>query len=147
MKKNLKEEVRAVQNYFPLIYLTCHIDHVRARSSEKHISSHDASVLAHLNASKFCQPSVLAKHLRISPSTLSEWTVRMEELGYLRSRADQDDGRKVILELTDNGKKTIQHFSVLDSKRVTKILEKMSEDERQRVLDGLRLFADFAIES
>ncbi len=71
----------------------------------------------------------------------------MEELGYILSKSDPNDGRKVILELTDDGKKATQHFSVLDYERIVQIFEKMTSNEIQCVLDGLRLFAEYAIKS
>ncbi len=144
MEKQLEKDALAVQVFFSQIYLACHSDHIRARSSKNQISSHDATILAHLQAPIFRQPKVLAKHLRISPSTLSEWTVRMESLGYLQSKTDEDDGRKVVLELTDEGRKAVQESSVLDTDRVIQIFEKMTEKEAKRVMDGLRLLAEHA---
>ncbi len=144
MEKQIEKDVMAVQVFFSQIYLACHSDHIRARSSKNQISSHDSTILAHLYAPIFRQPKSLAKHLRISPSTLSEWTVRMDELGYLRSKADDEDGRKVVLELTDDGKKVVQDSSVLDTERVAKIFEKMTEEDGKRVMEGLRLLAQYA---
>ncbi len=144
MKKDLKKEALAIQIFFPQIYLACHRDHIRSRSTEKQISSHDASILVHLNAPVFRRPSTLAKHLRVSPSTFSEWTVRMESLGYLRTETDRNDGRKVIMKLTEEGQSAIQDFSVLDTGKIVQLLEKMTVQERELVLDGLNLLADFA---
>lgn len=42
---------RDVQRFYPWIYLACHVDHIRARSTDHRLSTRDASLLAHLDPS------------------------------------------------------------------------------------------------
>ena len=41
--------VLEIQRLYPQIYLACHVDHVRASSTEWRLSSRDSSILAHLD--------------------------------------------------------------------------------------------------
>jgi hypothetical protein len=43
------DAILEIQRLFPQIYLACHVDHVRAASTPWDLSSHDASILAHLD--------------------------------------------------------------------------------------------------
>jgi DNA-binding MarR family transcriptional regulator len=72
-----KEIVFEMQRLFPQIYLACHVDHVRAASTSWDLSSHDASILAHLDREKAIRPRALASHLSVAASTLSAAIARL----------------------------------------------------------------------
>src|SRR5687767_6773660 len=95
--------VRDLQRYYPQIYLACHVDHVRSRSTPYRVSSRDAALLSHLDTREPVTAGQLAAHLGVVPSTLSEALRRLEGLGYLRRDRRTGDRRRVELRLTEAG--------------------------------------------
>lgn len=138
MKSDL---VFQIQRDYPRIYLACHVDHVRARTSSHGISSRDASLLAHLDASDAQTAGGLAGHLGIAASTLSATLMRLEALGYLTRVRGAKDRRFVAPKLTAKGRDAVAATSVLDAKRVGAVLARLSTVERKRAADGLALLA------
>jgi DNA-binding MarR family transcriptional regulator len=133
------QDVYRVQQLYPQIYLACHVDHVRAVSTEFRISSQDGSILVHLDQEVGLSPRTLAKHLGVVPSTLSAAIARLEKLGYLTSTAAADDKRKRELRLTLKGATAVSAASVLDASRVRALLQHLSASERKTALEGLSL--------
>ncbi len=138
--------VTQIQMLYPRIYMACHVDHVKARSSESQISARDSSILAHLNSEHFQRPSVLAKHLEVTPSTLSEALHNLVSLGYVSFKTNPDDERRTEFKLTAKGITAMKNSSVLDSNKVADLLGRLSPEEREKAVEGLRLLADAAIE-
>jgi DNA-binding MarR family transcriptional regulator len=135
------ETVFEVQRLFPQVYLACHIDHVRAVSTSWNLSSHDASILAHLDRENALSPRVLAAHLSVAASTLSAAVARLSRLGYLTSKPSPSDKRQRELRLTARGAKAIASTSVLDENRVRKLLSRLNAQECVAALRGLQLLA------
>lgn len=138
------DDVYRVQRLYPQIYLACHIDHVRATSTEWRISSHDSSILVHLDREAGMSPRALAKHLGVAPSTLSASLARLCEMGYLTMTPNEGDRRKREIRLTAKGAEAISSTSVLDAERVRALLNKLKPQERQQALHGLTLLAQAA---
>ena len=138
MKNDL---VYRVQRDYPRIYLACHVDHVRARTSEHGVSSRDASLLAHLDASDAHTAGALAEHLGLAASTLSATLMRLEALGLVERRREARDRRFVAPRLTAKGRGAIAATSVLDAGRVGEMLANLTPAERKRAADGLALLA------
>lgn len=141
MKNDL---VYSVQRDYPQIYLACHVDHVRARSSEHGISARDASLLAHLDSAEAQTAGALAAHLGVAASTLSATLMRLESLGLVARTRGGADRRFVAPKLTAKGRAAIASTSVLDAKRVASLLDGLSAPDRRRAAEGLRLLASAA---
>lgn len=133
-----------IQRDYPRIYLACHVDHVRARTSSHGISSRDASLLAHLDASDAQTAGELAAHLGIAASTLSATLTRLESLGYLDRVRGTTDRRFVAPKLTAKGRDAVAGTSVLNAERVAAALSQLTPAERKRAADGLALLAKAA---
>lgn len=138
--------VLEVQRLYPQIYLACHVDHVRASSTEWRLSSRDSSILAHLDSETGMSPKALAAHLNVAPSTLSAAIAKLVELGYISSDPPQSDKRQRELRLTQKGEEAMAGTSVLDGERVSELLARLSESEGEEALHGLRLLARAARE-
>lgn len=130
-----------VQRLYPQIYISCHVDHVRARSSQFNLSSQDASILAHLDIENASSPGSLAAHLGVVPSTLSAVLKRLKRLGYIRSIPVKEDKRKREIFLTAQGAEAMASSSVLDEEKVAQMLERLSKAELEIALNGLGLLA------
>jgi DNA-binding MarR family transcriptional regulator len=138
------DDVYELQRLYPQIYLACHIDHVRAVSTKWRISSHDSSILVHLDREAGMSPRALARHLGVAASTLSASLARLSEMGYLSVTPNEGDRRKREIRLTAKGAEAISSTSVLDAERVRALLNKLKPQERLSALHGLRLLAQAA---
>ncbi len=135
-------EVEVIQRCYPQIYLACHVDHVRARSTQFRLSARDSSILSHLSPDNPLTPTDLAVHLGVNGSTLSAAVSKMEKLGYIKRSAIPEDRRSFALTLTRQGAKAMAATSVLDHRRVAEVLGKLPARKRQQALEGLKLLAD-----
>lgn len=133
--------VHEVQRLYPQIYLACHVDHVRASSTEWQLSARDSSMLAHLDRTRGTSTRELAAHLGVAASTLSAAISRLERLGYLTSTAPASDKRRRDLRLTAKGAQAMASTSVLDVERVRHLLEQLQPRERTAAVRGLALLA------
>jgi len=140
----LDPDLYEVQRLYPMIYIACHIDHVRSSSTKWNLSSHDSSILAHLDLTEGMSPRSLAKHLGVVPSTLSAALSRLTKLGYIESKAVEGDRRRKELRLTKLGAEAMASTSVLDHERVRKLLSLLRPNERKAALKGLTLLASAA---
>src|SRR5450432_3642967 len=111
-----------IQRLYPQIYLACHVDHVRARSTEWRLSARDSSILAHLDPKAGMSPKVLAAHLNVAASTLLATITRLADLGYICSEATKSDKRQRLLRLTSLGIEAMASTSVLDAERVAALV-------------------------
>ena len=135
-----------VQRLYPQLYLACHVDHVRASSTEFRLSSHDSSILAHLDVDESTTPRALAAHLGVAASTLSAALTRLATLGYLTNSAAPHDKRRRELRLTRRGAEAMASTSVLDAARVRRMLASLGDGEREEAVRGLTLLARAARE-
>jgi DNA-binding MarR family transcriptional regulator len=134
----------AIQIFYPMIYMACHTEHVRARSSTVHLSARDSSILAHLAHGKFASATKLARHLNVAPSTVSEAVHGLVDLGYVRVRGDENDERRNELVLTERGLQAMKGSSVLDAEKLAAVLERMRPEDRAKAVEGFRLLAEAA---
>jgi DNA-binding MarR family transcriptional regulator len=142
----LDELVFEVQRLYPQIYLACHVDHVRAKSTQWRLSSRDSSILSHLDRDRGMSPRDLAQHLDVVPSTLSATIARLVRLGYMTSNATTSDKRERELRLTVKGAQAMASTSVLDAEKVRAVLKKLNQQDRADAIRGLQLFARAARE-
>ena len=138
------DDIYEVQRLYPQVYLACHTNHVRAASTRWKLSAHDSAILSHLDRSIGLSPRSLAKHLSVTPSTLSASIKRLTNLGYLTCDAPADDKRRREIRLTDRGAEAMAATSVLDGDRVRELLEKLKPADRRTALAGLALLAQAA---
>src|SRR5262245_48418196 len=99
------DAVQQVMGNYPRIFFACHTRHVRDESAGRTISAHQASVLDHLDEIEATGLNGLAKHMGVTPSTMSLTVDRLERDGYVSRGADPEDGRRVALRLTPAGAK------------------------------------------
>jgi DNA-binding MarR family transcriptional regulator len=139
-------EILEILRAYPQIYHACHLEHPRARSSAARISARDAWILGHLDAVRPLGPGALARHMGLGAPTVSEALRRLERLGYVERRAAPADRRRIELRLTRAGVQALKTTSVLDARRVARLLHLLTPLERQAALAGLALLARAARE-
>ena|SRR5689334_21929999 len=132
---------------YPRIYFACHTRHVRDTGNNRTLSSHQASVLDHLDEIEPTSLLLLASHMGVTPSTMSINVDRLVRGGYVTRARDQSDGRRVHLRLTKAGVRIKSEKSVLDPERVRNVLAQLSPADREEALAGLALLAKASMEA
>ena len=138
------DPVLSVLRAYPQIYHACHTQHPRARTNPGRISARDTWILGHLDQTRPLSPAVLARHMSLRASTVSEAVKRLTRLGYVSSRKVENDGRRVELFLTQKGADAMKGASVLDPSRVERLLSELPAAKRRAALRGLSLLAEAA---
>jgi len=95
-------------------------------------------LLAHLDEHQRLSQGMLARHLGLSKSTLSEALSWLDEMGYVTRSAK---GRAVLLARTAAGTRAMSQSSVLESTRLRQLLTALSDPEREVAIEGIELLA------
>jgi DNA-binding MarR family transcriptional regulator len=142
--RDIPSQAREVLALYPRIYFACHTRHVRDPETQWLLSRHQASILDHLDEIDPITLNDLARHMGVTPATMSLAIDRLEKKGYVIRLRDTVDRRRVQLRLTGAGVRVRQATSVLDPPRVEALLARLTPDEREMAIRGLRLLADAA---
>jgi DNA-binding MarR family transcriptional regulator len=142
--KSTREAARHLMALYPRIYFACHTRHVRDAESHRLLSRHQASILDHLDEIDPTTVNDLARHMGVTPATISLAIDRLERQGYVARARDAADRRRVHVRLTSAGVRVRDSASVLDAPRVEALIAKLTEDEREIALRGLTLLAEAA---
>ena len=129
---------------YPRIYFACHTRHVRDPETRWLLSRHQASILDHLDELDAITLNDLARHMGVTAATMSLAIDRLEKKGYVVRLRDTTDRRRVQLRLTPAGVRVRQAATVLDPPRVEALLARLTEEEREAAVHGLRLLANAA---
>jgi MarR family transcriptional regulator, organic hydroperoxide resistance regulator len=135
------EAAAAVMSAYPRIWFACHRRHVRDPDSGTLLSSHQASILDHLDTVEATSLTALAHHLGVTPGTMSVAVDRLQKHGYVTRAWDEHDRRRVQLRLTDAGARVRSANSALDPSRVEALLGCLTPEEQRTAVSGLRLLA------
>ena len=139
-------EVQTVLRCYPQIYFACHCRHVRDRKTQTQLSSHQASVLDHLDDVEGTSLLALAQHMGVTASTMSLMIDRLERAGYVRRERSPQDGRRVDLRLTEGGVGIKKQQKVLEPELIAAMLRRLDPASRREALHGLELLAEAARE-
>src|SRR5215471_14626891 len=135
------EAVRRVMNLYPKIFFACHSRHVRDSKTRKLLSAHQASILDHLDEREPLTLLDLARHMGVTPSTMSLHIERLVRRGYVSRLRASEDGRRLRLLLTPAGVRVREAKSVLDPDRVRALLRRLTPEEQEAGIRGLALLA------
>lgn len=132
--------IAAIQFAYPQIYYACHTRHVSGRSNDGHLSPRDSQLLVHLDPVRPLSVSLLARHLGLSVSTVSEALTTLERYGYVVKRPGADR-RRVGVVVSPKGVRAVQASSVLEAARLRTVLRRLSVPGLQQVTRGLARLA------
>jgi DNA-binding MarR family transcriptional regulator len=110
------------------------------------LSAHQGSILDHLDAREPVMLLELARHMGVTPSTMSLQVEQLVRKGYVTRERDTKDGRRLMLRLSSGGVRVREANSVLDTERVRKMLARLSPEECAAGIAGLALLAKAAAE-
>jgi DNA-binding MarR family transcriptional regulator len=136
-----KDAVQQVMELYPRIYFACHTRHVRDPETRRLLSAHQASILDHLDEREPLALLDLAKHMGVTPSTMSLNIERLVRRGYVSRQRAAEDGRRLKLRITQAGVRLREAKSVLDPARVRALLARLTPDQREAGVHGLALLA------
>ena len=88
----------------------------------------------------------LARRLRLQKSTVSRLVANLAGRGWVRRSSAADDGRGVLLELTDAGADTAARIAEARRDRLTAVLDRIPDDQRAAVVSALHTLAEAADE-
>jgi DNA-binding MarR family transcriptional regulator len=142
----MQADVDTVLECYPRIYFACHRRHVRDEQTAAVLSAHQATVLDHLDDAEGTSLLDLAKHMGVTPSTMSLTVDRLERGGYVTRERSSQDKRRVDLLLTPSGMRIKQQQKVLEPELVAAMLARLGETKRKQALRGLELLAEAAVE-
>lgn len=83
--------------------------------------------------------STLADRMSISAASLSRTVTVLEERGWLTRTRSQEDRRVVMIELTQQGREQLVEIEERSEDFLTETLTQLSQDELDRLMDGLNI--------
>ena len=86
-------------------------------------------------------PSELATYLGLTRSTVTRLLVKLDERSWVRRRADANDGRAYILELTANGRRQAERVKEARRTRISELLSRIPNGERDTVIRSMVLLS------
>ena len=107
---------------------------MRQRAPEGELTLPESAAMTRLSRCGPTTSSALAKLEQISPQSIGATLQSLEAKGLITRAPDPDDGRRVILSLTDAGRGTVHSKRSARTEQLTRALAKMSADERSRLL-------------
>jgi MarR family transcriptional regulator, organic hydroperoxide resistance regulator len=129
---------------YPMVFFACHTRHLRDPKTKQSLTSNQVGILQHLDGHRALPVLALARHMGVTPATMSLSINRLERLGYLKREKSETDRRVVNLLLTEDGERIKRAEQVLDRDLVAHLLSRLSQQERDEALHGLRLLAGAA---
>lgn len=134
-------EVQQVLQHYPRIFFACHTRHRRDPQTRRLLSQHQGSILDHLDNVEPTNLMNLARHMGVTPSTMSLSIERLVRRGYVLRRRDPRDRRRVRLLLSPAGVRIKEAHQVLEPPRVRGMLSRLTAEKRREALRGLALLA------
>jgi MarR family transcriptional regulator, organic hydroperoxide resistance regulator len=131
-----------IQRLYPRIFHACHVRHVRRRSTPFALSEREASLLAHLDHEHGSTARDLAKHMGVGAPTMSAALKRLERLGYIERGPRDRDRRTSAVRSTETGRRALSAASVLDAEKLSRLVARLSPNERKAAVRGLALLAN-----
>lgn len=108
---------------------------LRQLPSEGELSLPHRSVLSRLNRGGPAAPSVLARRERVSPQGMGAMLATLEGRGLVTRSPDPEDGRRVVVALTDMGRLALQNRRNARSEMLAKALsDGFTRSELQQLL-------------
>ena len=93
-----------------------------------------ALIVLHQRGEKGMAPSELAEKVGVTRATISNMLQRMERDGLVDIRPAEQDGRGKIVNLTQTGCDFMEEILPPHYLRVSKLMEKLTEDEQKKLI-------------
>src|SRR6266545_4955278 len=132
-----REVAAEVGRLYPAVYRRFHVS--KQPVAGVGVTPRMLSVLQHLVASGPMTLGELAEHLGLSRATATELVTRVEQRGLVARIRDERDRRRVFVWVTDEGQlRARARPRVLEDEALVAAVRRMTPDERDRLVQGLR---------
>ncbi|MDP9487719.1 MAG: MarR family transcriptional regulator [Actinomycetota bacterium] len=111
------------------------------------VSVAEAHALIELSRAETLVQKELASRLRLEKSTVSRLVGMLEDRGWVERSRSPQDGRALELRLTEAGKRTAENIAEARRAKFAQILEAIPEEERESVLESMRILEEAMSES
>ena len=108
----------------------------------KPVSVAEAHALMELSRAQTLVQKELASRLRLEKSTVSRLVGMLEGRGWVKRSRSPADGRAVELRLTEAGRRTADNIAEARRAKFAQVLEAIPEDERESVLEAMRILEE-----
>ena len=118
---------------------------LRAEKADHELSDSQSAILAYIDNHGPSTPGTLASFERVTPPSMNRTINAVVEAGYAVRIPSADDGRKVVVSLTETGKALVTETRRQRNAWLYQRLSELSPDDRQtlnRAADILRTLAD-----
>ncbi len=107
----------------------------------------EAHALMELSRAETLVQKELTSRLRLQKSTVSRLVGMLEGRGWVERSRSPEDGRAVELRLTERGRRTADNIAEARRAKFAQVLEAIPEDERESVLESMRILEEAMRES
>ena len=83
--------------------------------------------------------SALASHVRVTKGAMTRLVDGLEKRGWVTREKAEDDGRRVLVSLTPDGKKEAKRLHRLTEQSIATILNRIPKSDRTQVIRSLNL--------
>lgn len=137
MTNDLDEHSDEVARLYPAVYRRFHVSKQRLPGTD--LTPRMLWILQHLASAGPSTLGELAEASGVKKSTTTELVDRLEARGYVGRMRDERDARRVFVGLTAAGERRATRApSVLAGEPLRAALARMSHDEREALVRGLR---------
>ena len=88
--------------------------------------------------------STLATNTRVTKGAMTRLVDGLEARGWVRRTKAEDDGRRVLVSLTDDGENEARRLSELTVRSIATVFEKIPANERDQVTRSIHLLREAA---
>ncbi|MDQ0272836.1 MarR family winged helix-turn-helix transcriptional regulator [Cytobacillus purgationiresistens] len=134
----MKESIALINQYWTDIYFHLHYAH------KDKITHQAIRILQLVEKQERIGVGEVASYLDVSHNTASEHIKRLIEKDCLSKERDKKDERKVILRLTDEGKRIVHRNTSLDVNKLEKVLSDLNEDEKKNIQQAMQILSEHA---
>ncbi|WP_426503716.1 MarR family winged helix-turn-helix transcriptional regulator [Dactylosporangium sp. McL0621] len=106
----------------------------------------EASVLSRLDRGGPATPGELAGDERVKPQAMGTTLQAMEQRGLVRRSPDPGDGRRVLITVTDDGRRLLTDRRTLKTQALAEAIAHLSAGERRSLAEAARLLDKLAEE-
>ncbi|TDB82035.1 MarR family transcriptional regulator [Actinomadura sp. KC216] len=85
---------------------------------------------------------VLARHMALSPATVSQLVGELQRGGFVERRPDEHDRRRVIVSVGEAHREMIERFAWRRLRPLRMTLEALTDEEREHFLHGWRVLVE-----
>ncbi|MEW1750666.1 MarR family winged helix-turn-helix transcriptional regulator [Streptomyces angustmyceticus] len=85
---------------------------------------------------------VLAELLQVAPSTAMRMVDRLIAAGLANRQANPDNRRETLLQLTDEGRRTVEDVTARRRAEISAIVERLAPEQRSALIGALTAFND-----